>query len=128
MILEHMTKTRRTVPKLSAREVAANKLVTLEDLDRRTRAAQQAFEFRDKLLAERGGAVSLLRQQMISTIAVLNAMVEDGCTRWLAGQEIDQNALLSLINARRREAEMIGLDPDPKDVTPHLDDYLKRKP
>ena len=123
-----MTKTRRTVPKLSAREVAANKLVTLEDLDRRTRAAQQAFEFRDKLLAERGGAVSLLRQQMISTIAVLNAMVEDGCTRWLAGQEIDQNALLSLINARRREAEMIGLDPDPKDVTPHLDDYLKRKP
>ena len=77
-----MTKTRRTVPKLSAREVAANKLVTLEDLDRRTRAAQQAFEFRDKLLAERGGAVSLLRQQMISTIAVLNAMVEDGCTRW----------------------------------------------
>ena len=123
-----MTKTRRTVPKLSAREVAANKLVTLEDLDRRTRAAQQAFEFRDKLLAERGGAVSLLRQQMISTIAVLNAMVEDGCTRWLAGQEIDQNALLSLINARRREAEMIGLNPDPKDVTPHLDDYLKRKP
>ena len=123
-----MTKTRRTVPKLSAREVAANKLVTLEDLDRRTRAAQQAFEFRDKLLAERGGGVSLLRQQMISTIAVLNAMVEDGCTRWLAGQEIDQNALLSLINARRREAEMIGLDPDPKDVTPHLDDYLKRKP
>ena len=123
-----MTKTRRTVPKLSAREVAANKLVTLEDLDRRTRAAQQAFEFRDKLLAERGGAVSLLRQQMISTIAVLNAMVEDGCTRWLAGQEIDQNALLSLINARRREAEMIGLDPNPKDVTPHLDDYLKQKP
>jgi hypothetical protein len=36
--------------------------------------------------------------------------------------------LLSLINARRREAELIGIDPEPKDVSPGLDSYLKRKP
>jgi hypothetical protein len=120
-------KRRKTVPKLSARQVAANKLVTLEDLDRRSRAAQQAFEFRDKLLVERGGAVSLLRHQMINTVAVLNAMIEDGLTRWVAGQDIDHVALLSLINARRREAEMIGLDPEPRDITPSIDEYLKRK-
>ena len=120
-------KRRKTVPKLSAREVAANKLVTLEDLDRRSRAAQHAFEFRDKLLVERGGAVSLLRHQMINTVAVLNAMIEDGLTRWVAGQDIDHVALLSLINARRREAEMIGLDPEPRDITPSIDEYLKRK-
>jgi hypothetical protein len=36
-------------------------------------------------------------------------------------------ALLSIINARRREAELIGLDPEPKDITPGLDQYLSKK-
>jgi hypothetical protein len=116
-------------PKLDAKEVAKNKLLVLSDLDQRTRAVQQAMEFRDRLLAERGGAdrLSALRQTMIGTISVLNAMIEDGLARWLAGQPVDHAALLSLINARRREAELIGLDPEPKDVTPHLDSYLKAK-
>jgi hypothetical protein len=119
----------KTTPKLSAKTVAKNKLLTIEDLDQRTRAAQKATEFRDRLMSERGGAdrLSLLRQSMIGTLAVLNAMIEDGLTRWLSGQDVDHAALLSLINARRREAELIGLDPEPKDVTPGLDSYLNRK-
>ena len=103
----------------------------LEDLDGRQRAVQKAAEFRDGLMAERGGAdrLSLLRKSMIGTIAVLNCMVEDGLTRWLAGKEVDHAALLSLINARRREAELIGIDPDPKDArdVTTLQSYLKAK-
>jgi len=121
---------KKPAPKLSYREVAKNKLLTIEDLDQRTKAAQKASDFRDRLISERGGAdrLSLLRKSMIGTLAVLNSMIEDGLARWIDGQEIDHAALLSLINARRREAELIGLDPEPKDVTPGLDSYLKRKP
>lgn len=117
-------------PKLSYREVAKNKLLTIEDLDQRTKAVQKAADFRDRLFAERGGAdrLSLLRQSMIGTLAVLNSMIEDGLARWMGGEAIDHAALLSLINARRREAELIGIDPEPVDVTPGLDSYLKRKP
>jgi hypothetical protein len=120
---------KKTTPKLNFKKVAQNKLLTIEDLDQRTRAAQKAIEFRDRLLSERGGAdrLSLLRQSMIGTLAVLNAMIEDGLTRWVDGQEIDHAALLSIINARRREAELIGLDPEPKDITPGLDQYLSKK-
>src|SRR5882724_6661391 len=112
----------KTQPKLNAKNVAKNKLLVLEDLDQRTRAVQKATEFRDQFFTERGGAdrLSLLRKSMIGTLAVLNAMIEDGLTRWLAGDEIDHAALLSLINARRREAELIGIDPEPRDVTPGL--------
>jgi hypothetical protein len=104
--------------------------MTVEDLDMRTGGARKAAEYRDQLMTERGGAdrLSLLRKSMIGTLAVLNAMIEDLLSRWLSGQEIDHAALLSLINARRREAELIGLDPEPRDVTPGLDSYLKRKP
>jgi hypothetical protein len=120
----------KKTPKLSYREVAKNKLLTIDDLDQRTKAVQKAADFRDKLISERGGVdrLSLLRQSMIGTLAVLNSMIEDGLARWMAGEEIDHAALLSLINARRREADLIGIDPEPKDVTPGLDSYLKRKP
>ena len=33
-------------------------------------------------------------------------------------------AIATLLNARRREAEIVGIDPLPKDVTPDLKTYL----
>src|SRR5207253_9822805 len=93
--------------KTTAKTVARHKLMTVEDLDMRTGGARKAAEVRNQLLAERGGAdrLSLLRKSMIGTLAVLNAMIEDLLSRWLAGQEIDHAALISLVNSRRREAE-----------------------
>ncbi|MBR0882237.1 hypothetical protein JQ608_34865 [Bradyrhizobium liaoningense] len=120
---------KKDLPETTYKTVARHKLMTVEDLDMRTAGARKAAEFRDGLLAERGGAdrLSLLRKSSIGTLAVLNAMIEDLLSRWLAGQEIDHAALISLINSRRREAEMIGLDPEPKDVTPGIDSYLKNR-
>jgi hypothetical protein len=31
-----------------------------------------------------------------------------------------------LLNARRREAEKIGIDPDPRDVTPDLQAFIQK--
>ena len=51
-------------------------------------------------------------------------MIEDVTVRWLKGEEIDPTQLLAVINARRREVELIGIDPEPLDVTPDLKSYL----
>jgi hypothetical protein len=117
----------RRLPKASHTKA---RLLTLENLDRRTHAAKKALELNDRLLAERGGAerLSTLRCSLIATVAALTAMIEDQVTRWLAGQDIDAAALMTLINARRREVEAIGIDPAPLDVTPpSLRDYLAAK-
>jgi hypothetical protein len=105
------------------------RLLTLEDLDRRTKAAQRALELHEQLVAERGGpeSLSVLRHEMTRSVAVLTAMIEDMQARWLRGDKIDPAAIATLLNARRREAELIGLDPQPRDVTPSLQSYLREQ-
>ena len=103
-----------------------SRLLTLDDLDRRTKAAQRAFDLHDRLVAERGGAesMSVLRYSMTRSVAVLSAMVEDLQVKWLRGERIEPATIATLLNARRREAEIVGIDPLPKDVTPDLKTYL----
>ena len=36
-------------------------------------------------------------------------------------------SIATLLNARRRDAELIGIDPEPIDVTPDLRTYLAQK-
>jgi hypothetical protein len=105
------------------------KLLTLDDLDRRTRAATRALDLQDKLISERGGTenLSALRVEVLRSVAVLSAMVEDLQARWLMGEKTDVAVISTVINARRREAELIGLDPLPRDVSPDLRDYLAGK-
>jgi hypothetical protein len=63
---------------------------------------------------------------MIESYAISSAMVTDIQTRWLAGEtDIDVAALVSLINARGREAAFIGA-PKPRDVT-SLHQYLNQR-
>lgn len=102
------------------------RLLTLADLDKRTRAAQRAFELRDRIVAERGGAerMSVLKLAMIESIAVVSAMIKDAEVRWLRGEPVELSEIGTLLNARRREAQMVGLEIEPKDVTPTLSDYL----
>lgn len=105
------------------------KLLSLGDLDKRTMAAREALALRDSLLAERGGAdrMSVLSLALVDSVATLTAMISDAQARWLRGDKIDPSTLATLINARRREAELVGVNPGPLDVTPDLRSYLKGK-
>jgi hypothetical protein len=117
----------KTATRTSPYDGGKSRLLTLEDLDKRTRAAQRAFDIHDRLVAERGGpeSMSVLRYSLTRSVAVLSAMVEDVQARWLRGEKIDPAAIATLLNARRREAELIGLDPELKDVTPSIHAYLR---
>jgi hypothetical protein len=70
--------------------------------------------------------MSVLRYSLTRSVAVLSAMIEDQQARWLRGEKIDPSQIATLLNARRREAELIGLDPEPKDVTPSIHAYPAR--
>ena len=96
------------------------RLLSLDDLDKRTTAARQAFEFRDRLVSERGGEerMGTLKLAMLDSVALLSAMIKDAEIRWLKGDKVDLSELATLLNARRREAQLIGLEGDPRDVTP----------
>lgn len=109
-------------------KVAKARLVTFDDLDKRTKAAQQAIEFRDLLISERGGDdLGALRMAIIEDVACVSAMIRDAQVRWLRGEPISLTELATLLNCRRRDAELIGLDPTPRDITPDITSYMAQK-
>lgn len=101
------------------------RLLTLDSLDRRTKGYQMAAEFRDELIRERGGEANLdaMRLRFIEDFAVTSAMIQDAQVRWLAGDPVDPSIIATLLNTRRRDAEMIG-GPAPRDITPSLSDII----
>lgn len=105
------------------------RLLSLDDIDRRTNSGRRAFELRDRLVGERGGqqAVGTMRFLICNDVAAVSAMIEHELARWLSGEQVDASALATLMNVRRRDAELIGIDVEPRDVTPTLEEYLAQK-
>jgi hypothetical protein len=101
------------------------RLLTLADLDGRTTAARRAEELRDRVLSERGGAarVDVVRRVHTESWAIMSALIEDQLARLLRGEAIELYDVTRLVNARRREGEVIG-QPEPRDVTPTVHDYV----
>lgn len=114
-------------PRPEAKPKGKVRLLTLDDLDKRTTAARQALEERDRIIAERGGAdgMGVVRLALADSVALLNAMIRHEQAQWLRGEPIDPDTLAKLINTRGREAERVGLNIDPRDVTP-ANDHLRR--
>lgn len=116
------------IPARKGGDTPKTRLLTLDSLDKRTKAAQRVQELADRLLAERGGeAAGELRRAITRDVAVLSAMIEDLAARWLLGEPVEPAAIATLVNTRRREAELVGVDPVPRDVTPSLNEYLRGK-
>jgi hypothetical protein len=103
-----------------------HRLLTLEDLDRRTRSAQFACETRDAICADIGGAdrLSTLQTILADNVAVMTAMLADLKVRWLKGDDVDVMAIATLTNTFNRSAAMLGIQRQARDVVPDLRTYL----
>ena len=105
------------------------RLLTLDDLDRRTQAYQRTAEILEGVMSDMGGAehCTTLQRSLAESVAVMGAMIRDLEVRFLKGEAVDITEYTSLINARRREATTIGLERKSRDVTPSLAEYVRSK-
>lgn len=101
------------------------RLVSLESLDKRTNAAKAAYALRDAIVADCGGAAELsaLKVELVNTVAVQTAVLNDAHARILSGDaSVSLSDLSSLTNTRNRTATMVGLGKASK--TLDLDEYV----
>ncbi|WP_326912788.1 hypothetical protein [Rhizobium johnstonii] len=101
------------------------RLLTLADLDGRTSAAQMAYALRDAIASDLGGmdSLSALKRELVNSVAIMSAIVTDANARWLRGEPVSLAEIATLSNARRRDAQLLGLERVAKDIT-DLDAYL----
>lgn len=105
------------------------RLLTLDDLDGRTRAAQQVRDTRQAIFNDCGGedGLSTLERIAVDNCALLDALTKDAAARWLGGEELDVAVLGTLTNSFNRTAAVLGWKRRPKDVTPSLSAYIASK-
>ncbi|MCC5977024.1 MAG: hypothetical protein JJU21_03080 [Salinarimonas sp.] len=103
------------------------RLLTLDDLDRRTQAYQRTAEILEGVMSDMGGAdrCTTLERSLAESVAVMGAMIRDLEVRFLKGEAVDITEYTALINARRREATTIGLKRRARDVTPNIEEYQR---
>jgi hypothetical protein len=111
-------------PKISGDKT---RLLSLEDLDRRTAGYRKTAELIDRIEADLGGAdrLSTAEQQIIRHAALTGAMLEDLGTRWLNGEPIDPALFATLSNSERRLYEAVGFRRRERDVTPDPLEYAR---
>ena len=104
------------------------RLVTMEDLDRRTKAAQIALETKSAIMPDLGGEdqLSTLERLMVENAAMSAAVLRDAHVRWMQGKPVPVSELATLENTFNRTAQALGLSRRAKDVTT-IDAYLEQK-
>jgi hypothetical protein len=116
-------------PGRKAKSKAKVRLLTLDDLDGRTVAAKRVQETIGAIETDLGGAegLSTLERALVTDAAILDGMLTDAATHWFNGRPVDPTIYCTLLNARRRAAETLGLARRAKDVTPALESFLASK-
>ena len=111
-----------------SKAVGKVRLRTLADVDRRTRAAQEAFGLRDDLAGDLGGweHLSAMQRELVENSAILGAMLKDASATYLSGGAVDLAEFMALTNAQRRLLSDLGLERRARDVTPALSSYIQR--
>ena len=104
------------------------RLATLSDLDGRTRAAQEARAMRSAIIRDLTGAndetaLSALKLALLDSVVMATVIITDANVRWLKGEQVNLSEITTLTNARRRDAQLLGLDRVMVDAN-DLDAYL----
>ena len=105
------------------------KLRSLNELDKRTSAAKNAFALKASLIADLGGesALSTMRLALIGNVAILGAALESIAVDFLAGRDADMGAFATLANSQRRLLSDLGLDRRAAEIPQSLNAYLAQR-
>jgi hypothetical protein len=103
------------------------RLVSIDQLDRRSKAAQLALKAKNDILADLGGEseLSTIERLLCDHASLASPVVADGYARWLAGEQIPLPELATAQNAFLRIAGMLGRGRRSKDITKSIDAYLE---
>src|SRR6516164_5057161 len=116
-------------PPNEAAKLPKARLVSLDQIDRRTKAAQLALEAKEAIIADLGGAdqLSTLERLACEHAALASAVVADSYTRWLKGEQIALAELATVQDAFLRVASSLGFSRRAKDVTTNINTYLEKE-
>jgi hypothetical protein len=105
------------------------RLVTLADLDQRTRAAQRVNDVMGAIESDLGGSdhLSTAQRVLIQRCAVMAAIIEDQEARFARGEPIDIGPYTTLVNSLRRVLADLGLERRSRDVTMDLATYVRER-
>jgi hypothetical protein len=105
------------------------RLLSLSDLDGRTRSAQLVSKTIDALVTDLGGedALSAAEHLIVRRAAIAGAMSEDLAARWLTGDPVDPAIFATLANVERRQLETVGIKRRARDITQSLHSYLETR-
>jgi hypothetical protein len=115
-------------PTKAAKTGGKLRLKTLEWIDNRTLASRRARQLINAMEIDLGGSEHLTEgaRQLVQRAAVLGTYIESTEAQWLAGETVELNDYLMMVNAQRRVLATIGIDRRSRDVTPRtLDDIAK---
>lgn len=103
------------------------RMLTLGALDQRTTAAKRARQLIETIEADLGGSDNLSEgsRQLVQRAAVLGTFIESCEAKWLSGKAVDLADYLAAINSQRRVLATIGLQRQPRDITPTLEQIAK---
>jgi nucleotide-binding universal stress UspA family protein len=105
------------------------RLVTVADLDGRTRASRRARELATTFAEEIGGSLSSAQRLAVERAAALSALAEDARVRHLAGDtSVSLEDIVRIDNASARAVKALGLGARKREQKPGaaLAEYLAR--
>jgi hypothetical protein len=97
----------------------------LPDLDGRSAMARRFKDITSAVLTDQGERVSESRMQLVRRFAAACVMAEQMESALVRGEQIDVTEHGLLCSTLVRIAQRIGINRVPKNVTPHLHDYLE---
>jgi len=102
------------------------RLLSLADLDQRSRAYNMAVNAKAAIISDLGGdgELSEIEKILVEQAALSSVVVKDAYTRWLGGQ-LPLPELSVMQNAFLRIANTLGLRRRAKDVTQDINTYLQ---
>ena len=111
--MRKLSKDHTPVTPVSASEEGKIRLLTLGDLDNRTRAFRNAQTIIADMTSDLGGSLSTSQRVLVNRAAVATVLVESMEATWLAGKSVDLSTYNMTVNSLSRLLRILGIERKP---------------